>query len=470
MLQLNLSMQKEGVGNLIPEARQELLAELEKLKKETETTNQNDKESNKSNTNEANGQVVLEGVLETGNENEVGKNSEQLREEEVVKPLSEQIADLRAAEKAEYAALENPTEKAKKKIYDNYDKLITPLIREQKAEQKAVEATPKEGDTSTTKSSRGMIQNMVFKDGEWQMKFGKDFTKVAKAAQKEAQDAFNEKNAPVAEVKEQASVAKTTSVYVAPFYDAMVETTEDANQVEESPAYKKYIETINSVAEALGIKIKLVATNIGAYTNDDGVKVREVSTKVELETTNIDETTEFAVLMGALAPEVQESTIAAQGLSKEDVGTDKHTGDLITIKVDNLEEAIAIAKKIGLDHTINLKESTIDFIDFNYWGKKTSQQFKRNLGRFATQIKEKGIKYEAKTKPIESRFIQSGADPKSDFGRKDVLERMAGALERDNGDTGNKGEGLLGRRKKLRDAIQEAIRRNNEFIRQLFPK
>jgi hypothetical protein len=123
---------------------------------------QNDKENGNNNqniTNEANGQVMLEGVRETGNKDEGRKSSEQLREEEI-------------------------------------------------AAKKAAEVTPKEGDTSTTKSARGMIQNMTFKDGEWQMKFGKDFTKVAKSAQQEAQDAFNEKNTPVAEVKEQAPVVK----------------------------------------------------------------------------------------------------------------------------------------------------------------------------------------------------------------------------------------------------------------------
>lgn len=546
------------------------------------TTNeqQNDKENGtgiQSNIGEGQEPVKTQPVETTGGEKiETGRN---------VQTYEKEIADLRAKEQAEYAALKNPTKEAKKKIYDKYDKLITPLLEASKAEptepsksnknyqdaqeansiiskenpdasvllqpkgedlsltavyvgkekrgkgigskvlesvkkqadrlgkkvvldatneldgkndlerlgrfyerngftkvgenkyeyspskKETVEVAPKEGDTSATKSSRGMIQNMVFKDGEWQIKFGKDFTKVAKTAQQEAQDAFNEKNAPVAEVKEQAPVVenvpveKTTSVYVAPFYDAMVKTTEEANDVEKSPAYKKYVQTINSVAEALGIKIKSIATNIGAYTNDDGVKVREVSTKVELETTNIDEATEFAVLMGALAPEVQESTIAAQGLSKEDVGTKKHTGNLIVVKVDNLEEAIAIAKEIGLDHTINLKENTIDFIAFNYFSKNAKELFKRNLGRFAIKIKEKGINYETKSKPIESRFIQSGADPKSDFGRKDVLERMAGLLERANGDNGSD-MGLLGRRKMLRDALQEATRRNNEFIRQ----
>jgi hypothetical protein len=51
------------------------------------------------------------------------------------KPVAERIADLRAAEKAEYDAMADPKDKAKRKeIYDKYDKLITPLIAEQKAD------------------------------------------------------------------------------------------------------------------------------------------------------------------------------------------------------------------------------------------------------------------------------------------------------------------------------------------------
>ena len=89
----------------------------------------------------------------------------------------------------------------------NKNKAVEQSLKETpKAETTKV--TPKEGDTSITKSARGTIQNMVFKDGQWQIKFGKDFTTVSSAVNQEAQDYFNEKNAPVAEVKEQAPVVK----------------------------------------------------------------------------------------------------------------------------------------------------------------------------------------------------------------------------------------------------------------------
>jgi GNAT superfamily N-acetyltransferase len=75
--------------------------------------------------NEANGQVVLEGEREAGDESQGRKSSKQLQEE---------IADLRAKEQEEYDAMSDPNDKAKRdEIYDRYDELITPLLREQKA-------------------------------------------------------------------------------------------------------------------------------------------------------------------------------------------------------------------------------------------------------------------------------------------------------------------------------------------------
>jgi hypothetical protein len=56
------------------------------------------------------------------------------------KPLAEQIADLRTKEQAEYDAIDPNDKVGRKKIYDKYDKLITPLLEE----QKAVEKTPTE--------------------------------------------------------------------------------------------------------------------------------------------------------------------------------------------------------------------------------------------------------------------------------------------------------------------------------------
>jgi hypothetical protein len=78
------------------------------------------------------GQVITESG-EGVRPSEQGKETTQ----EVVK---EKVEQLRAEEQAEYAAMENPKDKAERqKIYDKYDKLITPLLEQGKTEAPKVE-------------------------------------------------------------------------------------------------------------------------------------------------------------------------------------------------------------------------------------------------------------------------------------------------------------------------------------------
>lgn len=63
-----------------------------------------------------------------------------------VKTIKNQIADLRAAEQAEYDAMSNPKDKAKREeIYNRYDKLITPLLEQEQTQPalRDVESTAK---------------------------------------------------------------------------------------------------------------------------------------------------------------------------------------------------------------------------------------------------------------------------------------------------------------------------------------
>jgi len=70
------------------------------------------------------------------------------------KPIAEQIADLRKAEQAEYDAMSNPKDKAKREeIYNRYDKLITPLLEQEQTQEKEQEATEKEITTVAEKAS-----------------------------------------------------------------------------------------------------------------------------------------------------------------------------------------------------------------------------------------------------------------------------------------------------------------------------
>ena len=105
---------------------------------------------------------------------------------QTTKPIEEQIADLRVEEQAEYDAMSDPNDKAgREKIYGKYDKLITPLLEEQKAAEvgvggnveatvKAIEAYPELKTTQVVdKQGKPLIvyhgtdnKNITFKDGD----------------------------------------------------------------------------------------------------------------------------------------------------------------------------------------------------------------------------------------------------------------------------------------------------------------
>lgn len=248
---------------------------------------------------------------------------------------------------------------------------------------------------------------------------------------------------------------KRLSVYVAPFFDTMVENAEQAKNLQKSPAYKKYIDTINNVAKDLGIEIESVHANIGKYKNRYGQEVSELSNTINLKNATLDQATDFAAMMGALTPEVQESTIAAQHIDKNSLGSDKHTATKHSLTFDQskLDQVKKMADDVGLDATINLENNTIDFLEFTAdWFDQVD--FNDKLTKFVQKISEDGIKYKAEHFPIESRFIESQVSEYNEFGRKQILRDLRGRVELQQG------------RGVLRDAISEAEKRNEEFIRQ----
>ncbi|MFN9953417.1 MAG: hypothetical protein ACK55I_09975, partial [bacterium] len=76
---------------------------------------------------------------------------------------------------------------------------------------------------------------------------------------------------------------------------------------------------------------------IGGYENRQGERIVEISNAVDLENATIEQAEEFAALAGALAPQVQESAIAAQ---YTDQGAANHNANEYVIKVNDVDAAI----------------------------------------------------------------------------------------------------------------------------------
>ena len=81
-----------------------------------------------------NGKALLESITPKVEEQKIAQNG---RKAKNIQDKKDKIAQLRAEEQAEYDDIDPNDESKRKEIYDNYDALITPLLKEAKADIKA---------------------------------------------------------------------------------------------------------------------------------------------------------------------------------------------------------------------------------------------------------------------------------------------------------------------------------------------
>ena len=232
-----------------------------------------------------------------------------------------------------------------------------------------------------------------------------------------------------------------TRVKVAPFFNTQIATTADAAQLRQSPEYQGYLQSLNDIGAKLGIKVTPLET-IGGYENEKGERIVEISNDVDLENATMEQAEEFAALAGALAPQVQEATIAAQYLSEE--GGKDHKANEYTIVVSDVDGAIDALKAAGItDFSINEKNGEISFIDVLDF---TDPKLQENIGEFLLQLKSKGINYEQQVyKPLNSTRVGKAR-------RKEILGRIKGT-----------GAGPVQGRENILPSLEEAVRRDAEF-------
>ena len=232
-----------------------------------------------------------------------------------------------------------------------------------------------------------------------------------------------------------------TRVKVAPFFNTQIATTQEAAQLRQSPEYQGYLQSLNDIGTKLGIKVTPLET-IGGYENEKGEKIVEISNDVDLENATMEQAEEFAALAGALAPQVQEATIAAQYLIEE--GGKDHKANEYTVVVSDVDGAIDALKAAGItDFSINENNGEISFIDVLDF---TDPKLQENIGEFIIQLKSKGINYEQQVyKPLNSTRVGKAR-------RKEILGRIKGT-----------GAGPVQGRENILPSLEEAVRRDAEF-------
>jgi hypothetical protein len=239
----------------------------------------------------------------------------------------------------------------------------------------------------------------------------------------------------------------STKVSVAPFYDVKVKTIEEANAVFSSPAFIRYKKDVQNIAKAAGIKITNIDEGIGGFAFDDGTTVKEATTVLEV-TGDWKSIVEFAALVGALTPEVQESTIAGRYVEEN---TEEHNTDEYSYQIDNTEAALQAAADAGFDvdgFTLLNEEIKFynGFYDENGERKFYIDRIGEKIDTFVAKYLEYGgnIKREEK-RPVQSEFI--------------TYEKRVNALAKIAADALQPGSNWAG----LRDRIVFAEKRNEAF-------
>ena len=190
------------------------------------------------------------------------------------------------------------------------------------------------------------------------------------------------------------------SVNIAPFYETSIESTNEAAGLRKSPQYEQYKQGIQDTANELGIEIE-IDEGVGGYVNDAGTKIREISNVVKLKNATLQQAAEFASMLAALSPEVQESSIAAEYVADDSPGV---TGQEYTLEVSDAEGTFQALKEVGIDeYTLNESNNLLTLFKFN---DATEVDVLNKLQALKDNLDGRNIQHTAKTREsIKSEYI-----------------------------------------------------------------
>lgn len=185
-------------------------------------------------------------------------------------------------------------------------------------------------------------------------------------------------------------------VNIAPLYKTNVNTIEEANEIFKLPFYKKYKEKVAEVAEMFNVKIKNSVDSLGGFAGKN-----EVTTYWTVEG-DFNDIQNFAAVMGALAPEVQESTIA--GMFVED-GSENHNANHFTIVVNNPKLAQQALNEAGLiEDGYTIEGNNVHIFDII--GYTDSAELDKKIDKFEEIFENNGGQItEHKREPARSEYI-----------------------------------------------------------------
>ena len=228
-------------------------------------------------------------------------------------------------------------------------------------------------------------------------------------------------------VKSKASTKTTTDtktkaetiVAVAPFFDTTIKTVEDAVALRKTKEYQAYKENLTAIGEQLGVEVE-IEEGIGGYKNDAGKEIVEISTRVVLKDASIEQAQEYAAISAALAPETQESSIAAEYVEE---GSKNHNGNEYVLTVSDSQGVINALEKAGItDFSINEDTGEVSFINIF---KFDNPELQDKIGIFVEELEANNITYDKQSyRPVNSIYVDQGK-------RKEILRSSASKRSQD---------------------------------------
>ena len=190
------------------------------------------------------------------------------------------------------------------------------------------------------------------------------------------------------------------NINVAPFFETSIESTTEASGLRKSPQYNEYKQRLRNIAEDIGVDLE-IEEGVGGYVNEAGTKVREVSNVVKLKNATLEQGAEYASLVAALAPEVQESSIAAEYVADDTPGV---TGQEYTLEVSDPEGTFQALREVGIDeYTLNESKNLLTLFKFN---DDTEVDVLNKLKKLKENLDGRNIQYTAKAREsIKSEYI-----------------------------------------------------------------
>lgn len=228
------------------------------------------------------------------------------------------------------------------------------------------------------------------------------------------------------------------SINVSPLYNTKVKNVDEAEMVYDTPFYQKYLTEARNLSRAFGVTILSEQNAVGGFGGSS-----EVSTVFNV-SGDFDDITNFSALLGATAPEVQISTIAATIVES---GSETHNADVWHVAVKDEGIAMKAAREAGFEESgYTLADNKITFINvFDFDDSEIDNRitkFGENYEEFGGEkLTGKDISYNA----LQSEYI--------DFDRRGEL--MGSMLESSRG-YGQNWDGFS-------DVIQKAQGRNEAF-------